>query len=356
MLYNRVKGLGLCFILLMGVSLFSWASEKNDSFKIGDLKVAPGESKSGYLPVPEKNGVSSFIPVTVINGAKKGKVLALVAGVHGYEYPPILALYRIKKKIDPQSLSGTLLMVHIANIPAFQRRIIYYNPFDWKNLNRVFPGDPAGTISQRIAYVLTQEVIKKCDFLIDLHCGDGNEALIPYTYWMASGDEKTNEISKKMVLAFGIKYIIIDKTRTQDIKDSKYMGNTAILHSKPAITTESGYLGKTDEESVVRNIKGIFNVMKLFQMVEGKPEFVSDPVWIDQYKVVYSEWDGLFYPQIKMGYYVTQGQKVGYITDYLGNIKEELRAPFSGIILYIIETPPTSKGEPLFEVGRVKEE
>jgi predicted deacylase len=340
----------------MSVSLVSWASEKNDSFKIGDLKVAPGESKSGYLPVPEKNGVSSFIPVTIINGAKKGKVLALVAGVHGYEYPPILALYRIKKKIDPQFLSGTLIMVHIANIPAFQRRIIYYNPFDWKNLNRVFPGDPSGTISQRIAYVLTQEVVKKCDFLIDLHCGDGNEALIPYTYWMASGDEKANEISKKMVLAFGIKYIIIDKTRTQDITDSRYLGNTAILHSRPAITTESGYLGKTDEESVVRNIKGIFNVMKLFQMVEGEPEFVTDPVWIDQYKVVYSEWDGLFYPQIKMGYYVTQGQKVGYITDYLGNVKEELRAPFSGIILYIIETPPTSKGEPLFEVGRVKEE
>jgi predicted deacylase len=340
----------------MSVSLISWASEKNDSFQIGDLKVAPGESKSGYLPIPEKNGVSSFIPVTVINGAKEGKVLALVAGVHGYEYPPILALYGIKKKIDPQSLSGTFLLVHIANIPAFQRRIIYYNPFDWKNLNRVFPGDPAGTVSQRIAYVLTEKVIKKCDFLIDLHCGDGNEALIPYTYWMASGDEKTNEISKKMVLAFGIKYIIIDKTRTQDITDSKYMGNTAILHSKPAITTESGYLGKTDEESVVRNIKGIFNVMKLFQMVEGEPEFVTDPVWIDQYKVVYSEWDGLFYPQIKMGYYVTQGQKVGYITDYLGNVKEELLAPFSGIILYIIETPPTSKGEPLFEVGRVKQE
>jgi hypothetical protein len=115
-------------------------------------------------------------------------------------------------------------------------------------------------------------------------------------------------------------------------------------------------LGRTDEESVVRNIKGIFNVMKLFQMVEGKPEFVTDPVWIDKYEVVYSGRDGLFYPQIKMGYYVTQGQKVGYITDYLGNTKEELRAPFSGIILYIIETPPTSKGEPLFEVGRVKEE
>ncbi len=340
---------------IWGLVQFSFGSGENDSFQIGDLKVNPGEIKSGYLPVPEKDGIGTVIPLTIINGQKEGKVLALVAGVHGYEYPPILALYRLKEKVDPKSLSGTLIFVHIANLPAFQRRIIYYNPHDWQNLNRVFPGDPQGSISQRIAHVLTEEVVEKCDHLIDLHCGDGNEALIPYCYWMLSGDKKADEISRKMVLAFGIKYIIIDKSRTKDKAHSKYLGNTAILHSRPAITTESGYLGTTDEESVIRNIKGILSVMRLFKMIEGKPEFVSDPVWIDHYEVVYSKSDGLFYPQTKMGYYVKKGEKVGYVTDYLGNVKEELRAPFSGIILYIIYTPPVSKGEPLYEVGRVKQ-
>lgn len=352
---KEIKRIGISLIVILSLTSVSLASEKNGFFQVGDLKVAPGQSRSGYLSVPEKEGISSFIPVTVINGSRKGKVLAFVAGVHGYEYPPILALYRLKKMIDPRSLSGTLIMVHIANIPAFQKRIIYYNPYDWKNLNRVFPGSPEGTISQRTAYVLTEEVVKKCDFLVDMHCGDGNEALIPYSYWMLSGDAETNEISRRMVLAFGIKYIIIDETRTQDVTDSRYLGNTAILHLKPAITTESGYLGRTDEESVIRNIKGAFNVMKLFRMIEGEPDLVSDPVWIDHYEVVYSDHNGLFYPEIEMGYYVTEGQRVGYITDYLGNIQAELRAPFSGIVLYIINTPPTSKGEPLFEVGRVKE-
>jgi predicted deacylase len=91
-------------------------------------------------------------------------------------------------------------------------------------------------------------------------------------------------------------------------------------------------------------------------MIEGKAEPVPDPVWIDKYEVVYSGHDGLFYPQTKMGYYVTQGQTVGFLTDYLGNRLEEVKAPFSGIILYIIGTPPANKGEPLFEVGRVKED
>jgi predicted deacylase len=318
--------------------------------------IEPGESKSGYLPVPEKNGVETRIPVTVINGSTSGKVLALVAGVHGYEYPPILSLYRLKEKIDATSLSGTLILVHIANLPAFQKRIIYYNPHDWKNLNRVFPGDPHGSVSQRVAYVLKKEVVDRCDFLIDMHCGDGNEALIPYTYWMISGDKNLDDLSKKMALAFGIKYIIIDQSRTKDLSDSKYLGNTAVLFNKPAITTESGYLGKTDEESIVRNTRGVLSVMRLLKMITGEPEMVSDPIWIDKYEVVYSDADGLFYPQTEMGYFAQKGEIIGYLTDYLGNMIRELRSPFTGIVLYIIDTPPANKGEPLFEIGSILQE
>lgn len=323
--------------------------------EIGGIKAAPGEIKSGHIMIETEEDIEVFIPVTVINGRNEGKTLALVAGVHGYEYPPILALYRIKELIDPAELNGALVLVHIANLPGFQKRIIYYNPYDWKNLNRVFPGDPDGTQSQRIAHVLVDEVVKKSDALIDLHCGDGNEALIPYCYWMLSSDKEMNEISKKMVRAFGIRHIIIDDTRTQDINDSRYLGNTAVLRSCPAITTESGYLGKTDEESISRNVQGILSVMRLFSMIPGEPDLVADPVWIDKYEVVYSKFDGLFHPLTEMGYYAREGEKIGYTTDYLGNVAEEFFAPFTGMILYIINTPPANKGEPVYEIGRIQE-
>lgn len=347
--------LWLIFLLLLIMNMDMSGTEKNKNFTIGKIVARPGSKVSGYLQVPSGKHPGTKIPLTVINGARKGKVLALVAGIHAYEYPPILALYRLKKKINPQKLSGTLILVHIANLPAFQRRIIYYNPYDWKNLNRVFPGNPQGTQAECIADVLTSKVVKRCDFLIDMHCGDGNEALIPYCYWMLSGNKKMDDLTRKMVLAFGIKYIIIDKSRSKDITQSKYLGNTAILHGKPAITTESGYLGKTDEVSIVRNVKGVYGVMKLLGMMEGKPHFVPNPVWIDEYRVIYSKSDGLFFPQTEMGYYVSKGERVGYITDFFGNVIEELHSPFTGIMLYIIGTPPISVGEPLFEVGRIKQ-
>jgi len=349
----RKKVLLIVVILgVLGLSPALTASE--EGFKVGSVQAGRGEIQSGFLPVPEKDGVGTSIPVTVIHGAKKGKVLALVAGVHGYEYPPLLALYRLKEMIDPRKLSGTLVIVHIANLPSFQKRTVYFNPYDGKNLNRVFPGNPNGTLSQRMAFVLTEEVVKKCEALIDMHCGDANEALIPYSYWMISEKKSLDRETKDMALAFGLRHIIIDTSRTKDPADSKYLGNTALLRGKAAITTESGYLGRTDEEDVVRNIKGALSVMKLFKMIEGQPEFAADPVWIDKYEVVNSNHDGLFYPKVEMGAAVAEGQTVGLVKDYLGNLKEEVKSPFGGVILYIIHTPPANKGEPLFEVGRIK--
>ena len=95
--------------------------------------------------------------------------------------------------------------------------------------------------------------------------------------------------------------------------------------------------------------------MRLFQMLEGQPYIVTDPVWVDRYEVVYSQSTGLFHPQARMGTWVQKGQVVGFVTDLLGRKVEDIRAPFSGIVLYIISTPPVSQGEPLLEVGQVKE-
>lgn len=344
----------LAVVLLTAAARPIFAGGK-DIFRAAGLSVKPGQSVSGFIEVPAAADPAARIPVTIINGARSGKVLALVAGVHGYEYPPILALYRVKQLLDPATLSGTVIMVHIANLPSFQRRTIYYNPHDWKNLNRVFPGDLQGTQSQRIAAILTAEVVDRADILIDLHCGDGNEALIPYTYWMQSKNDRLNQETKRLALAFGLKHIIIDDTRTQDVRDSRYLGNTAILRGKPAVTTESGCLGRTDEESVEANVEGVMNVMRLYGMLPGTPRLLPEPVWIDRYEVVNSPADGLFRAEVGMGYYVTKGQVVGVVSDYFGATLEEVRAPFTGILLYVLGTPPCNKGEPLFEVGRVVE-
>ena len=131
---------GLLFLLTL-IMFHPFDSSAQTILKVGKLSASPGQKKSGFILVPEgKDGPEQQIPITIINGSKSGPVLALTAGVHGYEYPPILALQRLRKNIDPSQLSGAVIMVHVLNMPSFLKRTTYYNPHDWKNMNRVFPG------------------------------------------------------------------------------------------------------------------------------------------------------------------------------------------------------------------------
>jgi predicted deacylase len=127
--------------------------------------------------VPDGVDRGTFIPITIVHGARPGPVLALVAGVHGSEYSPILALQALAPRLDPKEIRGTVVLVQVANIPAFLGRTVYTGPIDGKNLNRSYPGRADGSVSERIADVITNDVIRRTDFVVDVHSGDANEDL-----------------------------------------------------------------------------------------------------------------------------------------------------------------------------------
>ncbi len=320
----------------------------------GLVTALPGTKASGEIMVPAAFDEATTIPVTIVNGAKNGPLLALVAGNHGYEYAPILALQRLRARLDPQQMSGAAILVHVANMPSFLRRTIYYSPVDGKNLNRVYPGRLDGTVSDRIAYLITKEVIEQADYLIDLHCGDGNESLRPYSYWdVQGGGSAVVEKARQMALAFGLERIVLDRERPTDPANSIYCSTTAVTRGKPAITIESGALGMPDAESVARIENGVLSVMRHLHMIPGEAQAVEHPLFIDHNEVLRSEATGLFYPLIERGHTCVKGTRLGYVTDFFGTTIYEVRATFTGEVLYILGTPPVSKGEPLAMIGHV---
>src|SRR5687767_730325 len=219
------------------VLLLATPARAQQPFTVGPVTAAAGTIASGELTVaPRAGDQGTTIPISVINGARPGPVLALTAGVHGQEYTSILALQRLLKTADAKAITGTLILVHVANMPSFLARTIYYSPADGKNLNRVFPGKADGTLSERIAHAITQEVIARATHVIDLHCGDGNESLRPYSYWIATGKPDVAEAGRRMALAFGMDHIVIDRERPLEAAASVYLSNTAITRGKPALT------------------------------------------------------------------------------------------------------------------------
>ncbi len=309
--------------------------------------------ESRMLTVPAGVDPGTEIPLTTIRGARPGPVLALVAGNHGYEYPPILALQRLLPLIDPAHLDGTILMVHVANMPSFLGRTVYFSPVDGKNLNRVYPGSTGGTVSERIAYAVTTEVIEKADYLLDLHCGDGNESLRPYVYQTVTADPEMNAKIARLALAFGIDHILIDRNRPADPARSLYCSTTAITRGKPAITIEAGFLGTTDEESVAQIVAGVQGVLRELGMIAHGPEPVASPVFLDPSAVIVSPATGILYPRVVRGQAVAEGELLAEITDFFGRRIAEVRSPLSGIVLYIVATPPMSQGQPVGCVAQI---
>jgi len=323
-------------------------ADAQPAFTMGGLTASRGAVATGVLDVPAgADGEGTTIPVSIINGVRPGPVLALVAGTHGVEYPPVLALQRLRQTIDPQSLSGTVVLVHVANMPSFLKRTIYYGPTDQKNLNRVFPGRRDGTISERIADVLTREVIDRATHVIDIHCGDGNEWLRPYSYWVVTSAPAVVAASKDLALAFGLDHIVIDTERPNDPTASVYLANTAMTRGKPALTVESGAWSRTDEESIARIERGVAGVLKHLKMRTGGPDPVAQPVWLGRNEVLRAGFTGLLYPMVEPGQTVAQGTLIARVTDFHGTLLEEIRAPFAGEVLYVVATPPVAKGEPV---------
>src|ERR1700688_3145509 len=327
------------------------ASAQRRPFAVGTASAAPGEKATGYLEVPAGSDAGTNIPVVVVNGAKPGPVLALVTGAHGTEYVSVIAVEKLIVDLDPATISGTVILIPLVNIASFEQKVPHVNPVDNKSMNRFYPGKEDGTQTERASYLITKQVVDRCDYLIDFHGGDLDESLRPYSYWVVTGNAKQDAFSKQMVLAFGLDHIIISDDRPKDLNATKYLDNTAAMRGKPTITVEAGYAGTVETDDVAALVQGTRSVMRLLKMIPGSPHAIEHPVWIKSLAEVTSPVDGIFYPLVKRDTYVEAGRKLGDVTDYFGKVIFEARAPVSGIILHICAVPSMKKGDNIANIG-----
>ena len=229
----------------------------------------------------------------------------------------------------------------------------HVNPIDGKSMNRMYPGKADGTQTQRASLLITRQVVERCDALIDLHGGDLDENLRPYSYWVVTGKKEQDAISHGMVLAFGLDHIIISDDRPTDPNNSRYLDSTAATRGKAAITAEAGYAGVSTPQDVAALVEGSFNVMRYLKILPGTATAVEHPVWFEKIVDVASEQAGIFYPLVQRGTYVEAGMKLGYVTDYFDRTIFEARAPVAGVVLHICAVPSMKKGDNIANIGVV---
>jgi uncharacterized protein len=329
-------------------------ADPHPTFTVGSATAQRGQKVYGALKVPAGSDAGYDIPVVVVHGARPGPVLAVASGAHGSEYSSIIAVEMLIDAVKPDEVAGTLILLPIINVPSFEHITPHVNPTDNKSMNRYYPGDPKGTQTDRASYVITKEVVEQCDHLIDLHGGDLDENLRPYSYWTVTGNQKQDDVSRAMVLAFGLDHIIISADRPKDPKASRFLENTASTRGKPSFTAEAGRSGPVEIDDAAKLSAGVRNVMAHLKMGGSVAAPVRNPVWVEKIVSLSAERDGMFHPTVDRDAHVAKGARIGIVTDYLNRPLQDVVAPESGIIMFVRAVPSLKKGDTLANIGVVK--
>jgi hypothetical protein len=345
----RILLAGILLVLLPSAAL----AEEARPFVIANQSIAPGTRADFRIIVPEESDGATFIPVTVIHGRKPGKVLAMVAGVHGFEFASILAAERLAEKVDPATLAGTLVIVRIANINGFEGRSPNVNPVDRKNLNRVFPGSPQGTQTERIADLVAREVVARSDFLMDVHSGDGAEFLDAFVG--AYGGPLTTDFPLALEVArgFGFPNIVRYAMNTQaQIDTGRSLNRQGVAMGKPTILVEIGQNGSREEAHVAAIIAGVENALSILGISPEPVTPMPPPLRLFEGSTSLNAGSaGVYHPVDPRPRLLAKGELVGIIRDYSGREVERLLSPVDGYALYGITGPPVEIGDPVVTIA-----
>ncbi len=335
----------LALVILAFAPGAAWAQPA--PFVIAGESVTPGSRADFRIIVPEGSDAETFIPVTVVHGAKPGPVLAVVAGVHGFEFASILAAERLAERVDPTRLSGTLVLVRVANISGFEGRSPNVNPVDRKNLNRVFPGKADGTQTERMADLIAREIVARADFLMDVHSGDGAEFLDPFIGVYGGPLATDFPLALKVARGFGFPNIVRYSMDTQEqIDRGRSLNRQGVAMGKPTILVEIGQNGSREEAHVAAIVTGVENALAILGVTESQLPDMPQPVRLFQGTVsATASQTGVFHPSKLGPRPLAKGELLGTVHDYTGREVERILSPIDGYALYGITGPPVEAGD-----------
>lgn len=310
------------------------------TFTVGSATAQRGTSAIGVIAVPAGSDSSLNIPVAVIHGARPGPTVAFVAGSHGTEYSSIIAMQRLIPRIDATKLAGTVIVVPIINIPSWTSMTPHINPVDRKGMNSSYPGDTSGTQTQRALALIASQVVTPADVVVDLHGGDLDENLRPYSYWFRGGHAAQDSAGLKLIMAFGLDHVIVTDVDPSSPNAGRSLSGQALVRGKTVLVAEAGRSGAVAPSDVTALVDGSLNVLAALHMLDRKYTPVARPVWLDGAGArIAADSAGVFIASVDRDTRVKKGQLLGYTTDFLGRRTGEIRSPIDGLVTFIRGVP-----------------
>ncbi|MDA3945410.1 MAG: succinylglutamate desuccinylase/aspartoacylase family protein [Helicobacteraceae bacterium] len=315
---------------------------KKQQLQICGIDIPAGCTKNIEIELPKLYNLPASIPIQVISGKTAGPTVFISAAIHGDELNGIEIIRRLKKLSVIKKIKGTLILVPVVNVYGINT-LSRYLP-DRRDLNRSFPGSTKGSLAARMAKIFLDEIVKKCDYGIDLHTGAIHRSNLPQIRTNTENQE-TLELAK----AFEAPVVLHSALRDGSLRAE------AQEHGVPILLYEAGEALRFDDTAIKIGVKGIVNVLKALNMLpKSSKKRQRNPLIFKESSWVRASESGMLRTVKGLGDSVKKDEIIAFIDEPLGDRSFEITSSFDGIIIGKSQIPLVQEGDAVFHIARFR--
>ncbi|WP_428386660.1 succinylglutamate desuccinylase/aspartoacylase family protein [Mucisphaera sp.] len=305
----------------------------------GDGKVGPGEKATVSLTISESySGADVKIPMVVWRGKHDGPTVFITAAVHGDEINGTGTIRNLLRDAPFELRAGTLILVPVVNMFGFERHSRYLP--DRRDLNRSFPGSTDGSLASRLAHAFFHQVVKRCDYGIDLHTAAVRRTNFP--------NVRANMTDSKLAAfarAFGAELIVSGQGPEGSLR------HAACTSGIPTLILEAGEVWKVEPSVLTYGLNGITNCLAFLNMIDQPLRQPPYRIETDATKWVRAKRGGFLEFHVAPGDIVNEGDPLATNTSLTGEEHSQITAPRSGVVLGMTTIPSVSPGDPVYHLA-----
>jgi uncharacterized protein len=308
--------------------------------EIAGTTVEPGTRGEVEIHVEQlATGPWISIPTVVLNGRREGPAVCVSAAIHGDEVNGVEAIRRLLVELRPEEMAGTLIAIPVVNELGFMAGDRHLP--DGRDLNRSFPGSPRGSLAGRLAHLFMEEIVSRCEYGIDLHCGSGRRSNLPQIR-----ADLQDERTRAAATAFGAPATIHARTRDGSLREAATQRGMAML------LFEGGESNRFDPYAIDAAHDGVLRVLAELGLIEGAPGNSVPSFESTETRWVRAARGGMLRLEVELGDRVERRQVLGSFSDIYGRRNLAIRAPFAGMVIGLTRSPLINQGDALVHVAQ----
>jgi predicted deacylase len=316
-------------------------SDEPKPFELGGVRVEPGHRGRVDLPAARlTTGSWMTLPVEVVHGTRPGPTVWLSGALHGDELDGVEIVRRVLGRLRARYMGGTVLAVPIVNVFGFLVENRYLP--DRRDLNRSFPGSARGSMASRLAHLFMHEVVRRCSWGFDFHCGSDARENLP----QVRGDLDDPE-THRVALAFGAPVTIHGRPPDGSLR------KVAVQRGARVVLFEGGEAGRFTAEVIESGVEGVLRALRALEVTGGDAGRPPPTIEVRRTSWLRAGRSGILRLDVRLGDHVQKGQRVGLIADALGDDGRPVRARTAGMVIGRRVNPLVYQGEAVVNLAEV---